>query len=151
MPDLPDALAEWRDRYGLKVSLPTEAQWEMGARGKESRIYPCGNTLDADTANYRDTEIGGTSPVGCFIKDKSFYDLQDMTGNVLEWCLDGTRKYTKKVVENPTGPMDKDGGRVVRGGSWHYSAWFCRAANRYADHPGSRYVSLGFRLVLPGQ
>jgi len=74
-----------------------------------------------------------------------------MTGNVLEWCLDGKRKYTKKVVENPTGPMDENAGRVVRGGSWFISARFCRAAYRLAVHPSLRYDSLGFRLVLLGQ
>ncbi|MEO0653031.1 MAG: hypothetical protein AAFZ65_20315, partial [Planctomycetota bacterium] len=41
--------------------------------------------------------------------------------------------------------------RVVRGGSWGYSAWYCRSATRVGWWPGSRYWLLGFRVcLLPG-
>jgi len=37
--------------------------------------------------------------------------------------------------------------RVLRGGSWYYTAVNARAANRNWSRPGNRYCDLGFRLV----
>jgi formylglycine-generating enzyme required for sulfatase activity len=37
--------------------------------------------------------------------------------------------------------------RVLRGGSWHSPAVYCRSANRGTYSPQSRNISLGFRLV----
>ncbi|OQX16451.1 MAG: sulfatase-modifying factor protein, partial [Desulfobacteraceae bacterium IS3] len=56
--------------------------------------------------------------------------------------------YPSGAVTDPTGP-NSGSYRVIRGGGWHYDAWYCRSAWRYWYSPGVRYDYLGFRLVLP--
>ena len=143
---------------GLRVTLPTEAQWERGARGTDARVYPWGDEkIDPEKANYIETGISSNSPVGCFPKGKSADGLHDLAGNVWEWCLDHcdwedgvvTDTY-KDDVQDPI--CTKGSFRVLRGGAWFHPAEFCRAAIRYGYDPGDRYQGIGFRLVcLPGQ
>lgn len=155
-----DAMAycEWltgklnTDGIDCVISLPTEAQWEKAARGDDGRIYPWGDDkINPNKANYDETQINMTSPVGCFPGGKSPYDILDMSGNVWEWCRDRFAQYSKSPEKDPLGP-DDGAIRIMRGGSWYFGAGFCRSANRFGDDPVGRFSHDGFRLVrLPGQ
>jgi formylglycine-generating enzyme required for sulfatase activity len=156
-----DAMAygEWltgklnTDGIDCLISLPTEAQWEKAARGNGGRIYPWeDDKINPNKANYDETQINMTSPVGCFPGGKSFYEILDMSGNVFEWCRDWYDEgyYSKSPEKDPIGPDDGTN-RVLRGGSWNHVAVYCRSAYRWYS-PDYRYNSVGFRLVrLPGQ
>jgi formylglycine-generating enzyme required for sulfatase activity len=140
-----------------QISLPTEAQWERAARGTAGRLFPWDKeAVDLNKANYGFFEKNGiktTSPVGCYPGGKSFENsMEDLAGNVWEWCLDwyGEKYYADSPEYNPCGP-GSGSYRVMRGGSWNYTARSCRAAFRYWYGPDYRYYNLGFRLVLPGQ
>ena len=126
---------------GLRLQLPTEAQWEYACRaGTTTARYD--DDLDA-IAWYRDNSNGETHPVKQ--KRPNAWGLYDMLGNVDEWCLDGLRTYTTRRQVDPLGPITTGAVRAFRGGYWRWVAQSVRSAYRVASHPGYRGGFLGFR------
>ena len=119
---------------GLELRLPTEAQWEYACRaGTETARY---GELEA-IAWYGDNSGGETHPMKQ--KAPNAWGLYDMLGNVWEWCQDWYGPYSDAPTIDPTGPREGVY-RVLRGGSWGYSARYVRAAFRSRNGPayGSR-------------
>ncbi len=140
--------------------LPTEAEWEMLARGgnlmnTNQTTYSGSNTI-GDVAWYRENSgDNGTSTnqkthqvKG---KTKNGLNLYDMSGNVWEWCWD----FNNTIASDTpwTGPATASAGnnRVYRGGSWEDATDPCTVAFRSDDSPISRFGYLGFRVVRNAQ
>lgn len=129
---------------GWHLTLPDEAQWEKAARGTEPRIYPWGNTVRKDRANFA---TAGTVPAGSIPCPECPYGLRDMSGNVWEWTRSPYLPYPFDP-ENPAVNLQEDALWVMRGGSFNDVENNIRTAVRGAADPGARRPFIGFRLAI---
>ena len=155
--DLPVEEVSWDDcqDFILKLNsitkrsfrLPTEAEWEFAARGgnKSKHTQYSGSGNIGEVAWYDGNSGSKTHPVKT--KKANELGIYDMSGNVWEWCQDWYGSYSNCAQDNPTGP-NSGTRRVDRGGSWGYSAGFCRSSDRNCSTPDFSYDFLGLRLVL---
>ena len=143
-----DAFCKWLSRKeGKAYSLPTEAQWEYACRAGSTTKY-CYGDGEAELGDYAwflENSGMSTHPVGS--KKPNRWGLYDMHGNAWEWCADwyDDKYYGESLAGDPAGPSSGTS-RVLRGGSWGYSPFFNRSANRFWYTPANRYYSTGFRV-----
>ena len=172
-----NAFCNWRTDYLIKglgaqakfvqrYRLPTEAEWEFAARGKEGNELPWNQegvasdkgcyyaNFKPDRGNY--TKDGNliTSKTGIYSANSN--GLYDMAGNVAEWT---STVYTDAGVEamndlNPTlqyNAAKEDPYRLkkksVRGGSWKDPESFIRSAWRTWEYQNQPRCYIGFRCV----
>jgi len=138
--------------------LPREAEWEYSARAGTKTLFTSGRCLSTDQANYdgdrpmngcpKGLNRGKTIKVGTL--QPNAWGLFNMNGNVSEWVDDDWLDNFKLTHSGHMGYFGPKRGtvRVMRGGSWSFSASGCRSAYRRGWPPDHRYNNLGFRIVL---
>jgi formylglycine-generating enzyme required for sulfatase activity len=156
-----DALAfcDWITKVTqYNIYLPSEAEWELAARGVSGFIYPWGNDKPTDTLCNFNSNIKDTSPVGQYSpQGDSLIGCTDMAGNVIEWTRSLWGKdinvpeyhypYSKYKNERENIQAPDDIRRVVRGGAWDDDSESLRCAYRFSNPPISRNNLLGFRVA----
>ena len=125
---------------GQTFRLPTEAEWEYAANGKNENI----TKLD-DYAWYAVNSGHTTHAIG--VKSPNCWGLKDMFGNVWEWCSDRHAVYSKSDVKDPKGPETGDM-NVFRGGGCGSEAETCSPTFRGACMPEENADALGVRLAM---
>jgi formylglycine-generating enzyme required for sulfatase activity len=146
--------------------LPTEAEWEYSCRAGTETEYHSGDGTAAlrNVGWYEEkSDSGSTHPVAQ--KAPNRFGLFDTHGNVWEWCYDLYDYYVyrdrsdgdidcgeelrRTEWQSVTEKLHKwSRYRVLRGGSWCFSAGRCRSACRFGNAPGGEYSGAGFRVCL---
>ncbi len=141
------------DYSGYSARLPFEAEWEWASRGGLiGADYPTGRPSAAD--HFYAPDSNGPSPVG--ISARNGYGLQDMTGNVWEWCMDwySPVKYLFTSMNSENNDFDSShelpfgAEKVIRGGSWANEQELIKVSTRGSQPPDWCTPYLGFRVVL---
>jgi formylglycine-generating enzyme required for sulfatase activity len=151
-------------RTGRIYTLPSEAQWEYACRAGTTTPFHFGNTINTELANYNGNYDYADGPKGVYRKQTTpvglfpanAWGLQDMHGNMYEWCLD---EWHDSYEGAPTdGGAWVDGtevikseelgkARLLRGGSWDDFPRDCRSAFRSHYQPDDANDYVGFRVV----
>lgn len=139
-----DALAfcRWLSaKLEMRIRLPTEHEWQWAAVGATKQEYPWAGGWNSARANSDAGGIGRTVAVGLYPLGHSPFGLDDMAGNVWEWCLKAESDFDhvdwRREYEE----------RVLRGGSWRNDYWkICGDANCHYLAPDSRVINVGFRV-----
>lgn len=146
---------EWLSaELGVKVRLPSEAEWEYAARGgnkSQGHLYSGSdnsNEVSVSTDNSKGTAVVGT-------KKPNELGIYDMTGNAMEYCRDFFdwefyKTQIGGVVVDPVnaGKLSADGKMIVRGGSFRHPTYlkvYARGCNQNKGDAGNHN---GFRFVL---
>lgn len=134
-----DALAytRWLDRSGRTpgARLCDEFEWERAGRGADERIFPHGDRLTPDDADYdetygREALSFGPDEVGSHPASDSPFGVADLLGSVYE--LTRSVRSPEQVV--------------FRGGAWYYDALTQRLYNRNKGEPTTRSIHIGLRV-----
>ena len=145
------------------VRLPTEAEWEMAARGGlVQKRFVWGDEFSPDdktmcnifegnfpAENTAEDGYIGTAPADSF--PPNGFGLYNMAGNVWEWCSDWfhTDFHADGPRADPTGPPAGES-KVMRGGSYMCHDSYCdryRVSARSSNTPDSSAGNLGFRVA----
>jgi formylglycine-generating enzyme required for sulfatase activity len=160
--DSPASSISWNDavaycnwlsgREKATYRLPTEAEWEYACRAGTTTQYSFGDDVELlkQYGWYAKSSDGGSQWAGK--KLPNAFGLHDMHGNLFEWCQDyySSTWYAQTPSDDPSGPSSESN-RVIRGGNWRSTAYFCRSAFRLFSSQADRGPTRGFRCVRESQ
>jgi formylglycine-generating enzyme required for sulfatase activity len=156
--DFPVVNVSWKDavdfcawkgaKLGLPVRLPTEAEWELAARGPQQLKYPWGAEWNKEAAISKETG-GKVSPAKSFAINRTSSGVYDMIGNVWEWVADDIDE-SEAVSDSHAESARKEGRRlrIVKGGSAEEPLKDMDGQSRYEVPESTKVKVIGFRYVV---
>lgn len=135
----------------VKVSVPTEIQWEYAARmGNPFNEYPWGDVFDRRKLWCSQNIFGDRNQTASVYRTANRYandlGITDLAGNVWEWCSDWFDSYDSRLRRTQSDKPKLI--KSVRGGSWsNQSKETFRCSYRSALEPIERNTQTGFRLT----
>ena len=143
---------------GRQYQLPSEAQWEYACRAGTETPFNTGETITSQLADYVGTYSYKSEPVGKYRQSTvsvgrfspNAFGLQDMHGNVWEWCADGWHSSYRGAPRDGqawtaarSSPM-----RTIRGGGWLDAPASIRSASRSGYDGTALNRTIGFRVTM---
>ncbi len=131
--------------------LPSEAEWELAARGANGRRHAWGGGAPACDVACFDRNVGCRQPgvevescvSGSYAQDRTEELVYDLAGNVSEWTADGYGELT-----GGTDPKRApSSARVVRGASFFDGEAALLATHRFSIPAEASLVTVGFRCA----
>ncbi|MDB9333517.1 bifunctional serine/threonine-protein kinase/formylglycine-generating enzyme family protein [Nodularia spumigena] len=144
-------------RTGKTYRLPSEAEWEYACRAGTTTPFYFGETITTDLVNYNGNFPYASAPKGEYRQQTTdvgnfppnSFGLYDMHGNIWEWCQDiYNSSYQGAPIDGTPWLNGSDNNtKLLRGGSWIFSARYCRSARRLRLARALRSYGVGFRVV----